>query len=91
MKSKLFAAVVLSLCCALPAAAARRGAQADGAAMPSMSVADLTAGECRKLGGKVETIGTDYCKSGSQCRSVVKNPQTGNIEVHGICLDEKVK
>lgn len=91
MKAKILAAVVLSLCCALPAAAARKGAQAGDVAMPAMSVADLTAGECKKLGGVVESVAARFCKSGKQCLSDVRNPETGNLERHEVCIDEVVK
>ena len=91
MKKISLTVMAFAVLAALPAEAARKGVSAGGAVMPISSVADLTKAECRKLGGRVQEVQVKFCKSGSQCLSEARNPDTGDIERHEVCIDEKVK
>lgn len=85
-KTILFAAALAAL--AAPAALAANRAGVGGQSVPVSGFTPLTPQECRDLGGDVETVKKKLCPTGKQCRSTVRNPQSGGVDVHIVCIDE---
>ena len=63
------------------AEAAKKGAVSPGQSLPSTQIADLTAGECKRLGGFTED--SNRCRSGTTCITITRD----HVE-HSSCINE---
>ena len=63
------------------AEAAKKGAASVGQSLPSTQIADLTAGECKRLGGFTEE--SSRCRSGTTCITITRD----HVE-HSSCINE---
>lgn len=88
MSRRLILAVAALAMFAVPHVHAEKRAASGGGIIPVAVVTPLTAQECRDLGGEVQTVRKSLCPRGKQCRSAVRNPQTGGIDLHVVCIDE---
>jgi hypothetical protein len=61
----------------------KKGVAATGADAPMSTMAPLTTSECERLGGSVNTVGTDLCKGGKACTT-----DTLNNGVHTVCITQ---
>lgn len=75
------AAAIFTLSLILPAQAAQKsGTTSPLQQLPNSQVADLTAQECRNLGGTVKT--DKVCKAGKTCKM-----ENANGDTHTVCLE----
>ena len=81
----ILSAVTIASSLIIPAEAAskKKGAAATGADAPMSTTAPLTASECERLGGDVNTVGTDLCKGGKACTT-----NTLDNGIHTVCITE---
>ncbi len=78
----LGAAVTLALLVHAPMAeAAKKNTASAGQAFPSTQIADLTPGECKRLGGFTES--SSRCKTGTTCITITLD----HVE-HSSCITE---
>ena len=78
-KSLMIALAILAASAATSMAASKGGAST-GQQLPSSQVADLTAQECRNLGGTVKK--DSVCRSGKTCKM-----ENANGDMHHVCLE----
>lgn len=81
--TRTLSAILLALVLLAPASAeaGKKRATSAGQELPSTQVADLTAGECKRLGGFVED--NRRCRSGKTCITI-----TRDLVEHSSCIDE---
>ena len=78
----LRAALTMALLAQMPMAeAAKRNTASAGQEFPSTQIADLTPGECKRLGGFTEA--NSRCKSGTTCITITID----HVE-HSSCITE---
>ncbi len=84
IKSQLLPATFAALCLLVPmqaAQAAKKGNAVSHQQLPSSQVADLTASECKRLGGFTEA--NNRCRSGTTCITI-----TRDLVEHSSCINE---
>ena len=81
----MLTAVIMASSLIIPAEAAgkKKGVAATGADASMSTMAPLTASECERLGGDVNTVGTDLCKGGKACTT-----STLDNGIHTVCINE---
>ncbi len=78
---KLVAIAICAICISAPVQAGKKaGTTLPMSEIPNSQVADLTAQECRNLGGTVKT--DKVCSAGKTCKI-----ENANGDTHTVCLE----